>query len=438
MHGPFAVTRTRIAVVGLWHLGCVTAACLADAAWPVLALDDDAGVVADLNAGQPPLFEPGLPELIAERRRAGHLAFGELGDPATSEAEIVWITFDTPVDDDDRADVESVLARCERALAVARQNALVVSSSQLPVGSMAELARRMSETGRDDLRYACIPENLRLGRAIEVFTHADRFVAGVRGEADRAELEPLLRRFTERIEWMGVESAEMTKHALNAFLATSVAFINEVAAICERVGADGAEVARGLKSEARIGPRAYLSPGDAFAGGTLARDIVFLGSLADRERLRAPLVEGVAESNREHRSWAWRTLQSLFSERGLADRRVAVWGLTYKPGTDTLRRSSSIVLCDRLADAGATVIAYDPAISELSASHGATLASDALSAARNSDALVVSTPWPQFREVGADELLSALAAPVVIDAGGHLSDVLAGREDITYRRVGVS
>jgi UDPglucose 6-dehydrogenase len=437
-----AATHPRIAVAGLWHLGCVTAACLADAAWPVLALDGDPMVIAGLRDDRPPLSEPGLAELIAARRSAGELAFAEIGDPATARAEIMWLTFDTPVDEEDRADVEWVLAQSQRALAEARTGALVVSSSQLPVGSMAELASRMAAAGRPDLRFACVPENLRLGRAIEVFTHADRFVAGVGSDADRAELAPLLARFTDRIEWMGVESAEMTKHALNAFLATSVAFINEVAAICERVGADGAEVSRGLKSEARIGPGAYLSPGDAFAGGTLARDIVFLGELAEREGLPAGLVTGVRESNIAHRGWARRTLQTRFGDAGLAGRRIAVWGLTYKPGTSTLRRSSSLALCDWLAAAGADVVAYDPAITELPPEHSAVgLASDALAAARAADALVVSTPWPEFRNIDAAELLGALAtAPLVLDAGGHLAATLdqgAGNQ-ATYLRVGAS
>ena len=304
---------------------------------------------------------------------------------------------------------------------------------------MSELARRMAAAGRQDLRFACVPENLRLGRAIEVFTHTDRFVAGVRDERDRAQLEPLLSRFTERIEWMGVESAEMTKHALNAFLATSVAFINEVAAICERVGANGAEVARGLKSEARIGPRAYLSPGDAFAGGTLARDIVFLGALADREGLPARLVTGVRESNLAHREWAWRTLESRFGD-GLAGRRIAVWGLTYKPGTSTLRRSSALALCERLADVGAAVVAYDPAIDRLSTEHsGVALAADPLAAVWGADALVVSTPWPEFRDIDLDAALSAMTGSLVIDAGGYLAGDLGERrsEGLTYLRVGV-
>ena len=179
-----------------------------------------------------------------------------------------------------------------------REDALVLVSSQLPVGSVAELAARCAaRRGQDDLRFACVPENLRLGQALESFRAPDRVVVGVRCERDRLAVAELLAPLNFRIEWMGVESAEMTKHALNGFLATSVAFINEVAAVCESVGADAAEVSRGLKSESRIGPRAYLAPGDSFAGGTLARDIVFLRELAARHALPSDVFTGVERGN---------------------------------------------------------------------------------------------------------------------------------------------
>jgi UDPglucose 6-dehydrogenase len=235
----------------------------------------------------------------------------------------------------------------------------------------------------------------------------------------------------------------MTKHALNAFLATSVAFINEVAVICEGVGADAAEVARGLKSEQRIGPGAYLSPGDAFAGGTLARDIGFLRELATAHRVPAEVAGGVATSNAEHRQWARRTLVRVFSDGGSDDqralngRRIAVWGLTYKPGTDTLRRSAAVDLCRWLASAGATAVAYDPAVRELPADAATIeLAPSALDACHEADALVVCTPCPEFREVEAERLVDALRTPLVLDAGGALSQALANEPSIRYLRVG--
>jgi UDPglucose 6-dehydrogenase len=432
-----------IAVVGLWHLGVVIAACLAAEGFDVVGVDPDEAVIARLNDDHPPVDEPGLVELLRSGRATGRLTFAAPAPAALRAARLVWIAFDTPVDDEDRADVDWVLEGAVEALGGAGVGALVVVSSQLPVGSVARLERRMADSGRHDLRFACVPENLRLGKAIDTFSSPDRFVAGVRAQADADELGSLLNRFGP-VEWMGVESAEMTKHALNAFLATSVAFINELAAICERVGADAAEVARGLKSEQRIGPRAYLSPGDAFAGGTLARDIRFLADLADARGLPAHVVRGVATSNREHRNWSRRALASVFEsdsgngEPALADRRIAIWGLTYKPGTDTLRRSSALELTRWLATEQASVRAYDPAVRALPSDQGTDieLVADPLAAVDRADALVVCTPWPEFRAVPARDVARAMAQPIVLDPGGHLQDTLGHAGDVRYLRVG--
>jgi UDPglucose 6-dehydrogenase len=284
-----------------------------------------------------------------------------------------------------------------------------------------------------------VPENLRLGAALESFRAPDRIVAGVSDERDRRELAELLAPFSHEVQWMRVESAEMTKHALNGFLATSVAFIDEVAAVCESVGADAAEVARGLKSERRIGPRAYLSPGAAFAGGTLARDLGFLRALAERHELPAHVFAGVLAGNAAHGHWTRRKLLELFGgDERLAGRGVAIWGLTYKPGTDTLRRSSAIELCRWLADAGATVRVHDPAVRALprDLAGAIELFAAPVEAAAGADALVVCTPWPGYREVPARALLDALAQPMVVDPTGLLCSSLAVHRQVRHVWVG--
>jgi UDPglucose 6-dehydrogenase len=415
-----------IAVIGLWHLGSVTAACLAEAGNEVIAVDPDRAVVAELAGGRPPVAEPGLAELLT--RHAPRLRFTADAQDLVG-VERAWLTFDTPVDEEDNADVDWVLDRAVELLAPLTDGALVIVSSQLPVGSVATLqARCNGGSGGRGLRFACVPENLRLGAALDSFRAPDRIVAGVRREDDRRELAGLLAPFSENVQWMRVESAEMTKHALNGFLATSVAFIDEVAAVCESVGADAAEVARGLKSERRIGPRAYLSPGAAFAGGTLARDLGFLRTLAERHGLPAHVFTGVSEGNAAHRHWTQRKLLELCGEDGgLAGRGVAIWGLTYKPGTDTLRRSSAVELCHWLADGGAVVRAHDPAVRVLPPELGdkVELCASPMEAAAEADALVLCTPWPAYGEVGAEALLEALAQPVVVDPTGLLCDALA-------------
>jgi len=307
----------KLCVQGLWHLGCVTAACLASKGHDVTGLDFGAATVGQLRQGIPPLFEPGLEDLVKREIAAGRLAFTADAQAAVKGIEVLWVAYDTPVDDDDHADVGWVIERAVELLAPLADDALVIVSSQLPVGSVAELqARCAARRGSHSLRFACVPENLRLGSALESFRAPDRIVAGVSCERDRDELAELLSPFGAEVEWMRVESAEMTKHALNGFLATSVAFINEVAAICESVGADAAEVSRGLKSERRIGPRAYLGPGDAFAGGTLARDISFLRELAQSHGLPDDVFAGVASGNTAHKSWAQRKLVELLAAQG--------------------------------------------------------------------------------------------------------------------------
>jgi UDPglucose 6-dehydrogenase len=431
-----------IGVVGLWHLGSVTAASLADAGNSVVGIDPDPLVVEGLLAGRPPVSEPGLRELLA--RNASRLDF-TCEPRALAVARRAWVTFDTPVDDDDNADVEWVLAHALELLGVLPEDSLVVVSSQLPVGSVAQLhARCKEQRGDSGLRFACVPENLRLGSALESFRARDRIVAGVRSERDRHELAELLAPFSAEVQWMRVESAEMTKHALNGFLATSVAFINEVAEICESVGADAEEVSRGLKSEQRIGPRAYLGPGDAFAGGTLARDIGFLRGLAKHRGLPAHVFAGVADGNAAHKHWTRRKLLELLAEDderdegALGGRRVGIWGLTYKPGTDTLRRSSAIELCRWLRKAGASVRAHDPAVRTLppELASEVELCASPLEAVAGADVLVVCTAWPEYREVLADELVSALPRAQVIDPAGMLAATLAHRPDVRYVRVG--
>jgi UDPglucose 6-dehydrogenase len=426
-------TLLKVCVAGLWHLGSVTAACLAAAGHEVTGYDANPETTRRLQDGHAPVFEPGLDNLVREGVAKGALRFTSDVAEAVSGAEVVWVTYDTPVDDDDNADVEFVIRSVESLYPAIREGALVILSSQVPVGSTA----RLEASARPrTFSFAYSPENLRLGKAIDVFTHPDRIVAGVRDSRDRERIAALLAPFTDRIEWMSVESAEMTKHALNAFLATSVAFINEIAAICEHTGADAKEVERGLKSEKRIGPSAYLGPGAAFAGGTLARDVVFLSSRAEETGVSTHLLRGVKQSNDAHRGWAARRLRELLG--GVAGKRIAVWGLTYKPGTDTLRRSLAVELCQTLTGDGARVVAHDPAVKSLPAGLGEKieLAPSAVDATRDADALVVMTEWPDYRQADADAVADAMSGRFVLDANRFLQQQFSNNPRVVYATVG--
>jgi UDPglucose 6-dehydrogenase len=424
----------NVCVFGLWHLGSVTAACVAEH-FPTVGLDPDAAVVAALREGRPPILEPGLPELVRAGLAAGRLTF-------TSEvrsvgaADLVWVTFDTPVNQDDVADVEHVVRNVESLFPHLADGAVVLISSQVPVGTTARLEKAFaSVAGGRHVDFACSPENLRLGKALDVFRKADRIVVGARSDTARARLGELLAPLGRPLQWMSVESAEMTKHAVNAFLATSVVFINEIAAACEATGADAKEVERGLKSEARIGPGAYLGPGAAFAGGTLARDIAFLLGIGARAGVATPLFAGVKQSNDEHRNWPRRRLGELLGP--LAGKSIAVLGLTYKAGTDTLRRSESVALCHWLAQQGARVRAFDPSIREKSAElpEALALAANVDDAIRGADAIVIATEWPAFRELTA-ERVAAAGRPLVLDANRFLAATLGADARVRYVAVG--
>jgi len=426
----------KVCVQGLWHLGSVTSACLASLGHEVIGLDEDAFVITNLLQGKAPLFEPGLDELIKISIENRNLNFSRPTNNALSVAEVLWVTFDTPVDDNDQADVEFVQEKIQSVLPYLADGTVVLVSSQMPVGSIRKLESfALKNLQSKKLNFACSPENLRLGKALEAFLSPDRIVVGFRNEMTRQILKNLFEPITDKVEWMSIESAEMTKHAINAFLATSITFANEIAAICELVGADAKEVERGLKTEARIGPKAYVSPGGPFAGGTLARDIAFLEIESQKHKLATPLLSAVRPSNDEHKKWVRRKLQQQFGS--LSGIKVAIWGLTYKPGTDSLRRSLAVELCDWLLEEGATVSVYDPVVKQLPDRWldkviKCRAAMDALYKAR---ALVVVTEWAEFKQFAREIETNANQGLVVLDPNRHLKDQMLNAS-LNYITVG--
>ncbi len=405
----------NVVVLGLWHLGCVTAACCAEFNGSVVGLDFEADWPA-LRSGEAPLFEPGLDEALWRGIGSGRLRFAEGADPAAlGAADVLWVCYDTPVDDNDVADVAYVTDRLARCLPALKPGAVVLISSQIPAGTCAELEWR-----HPGIAFAYSPENLRLGKALEVFRHPERIIVGVRTQEVRTILEPLFAPFCQEVLWMRTESAEMTKHGINAWLALSVTFANELARLCEAVGADAREVERGLRSEPRIGQRAYIRPGAAFAGGTLARDVVALTALAKTHGDPAALFPAILAGNNAHKDWALGRLRDLLGP--LEGAVVAVLGLTYKPGTDTLRRSGAVELAAKLLQTKAHVRCYDPVVRHLPDELvGARWCPTLADAVRDADAVVVATEWPEIRAADWPTLIPTMRRCVVVDANGFLA-----------------
>src|ERR1017187_5907758 len=424
-----APTPMNVTVLGLWHLGCVTAACCARH-FQVVGLDFDEANIAKLDSGQAPLFEPGLNELITAGLAAKKLSFTTDPKIACARADVLWLCYDTPVNENDESDVDFVLANLRRALPHLPKGALVLISAQLPVGTCRRLEAEFPQ-----FHFACSPENLRLGRAIDAFEKAGRVIVGIRDDAKKALLEKLFTPFTPQILFMRTESAEMVKHALNSFLALSITFINEIARLGEHVGADAKEVSAGLKSEPRIGSKAYLGPGGPFAGGTLARDVVTLTKLAEANGEKISVIPAIKQSNDLHRGWAFRRLQSRLGD--LRGKKISILGLTYTTNTDTLRRSAAVELCQQLLAAGAQVSAIDPAVKTLPVElNSVALGNDISTVLTDAEAVAICAEWPEFRSADWVKLIPQMRQPVFVDANRFLEKELKNVPTVEHLSVG--
>lgn len=346
----------KISVCGLWHLGSVTSASMASLNLTIIGYDPSKKIVDDLKKFKAPISEPGLNELIKQQIDNGRIRYTNNIDDLKN-TDLLWVCFDTPVDENDNADTDYVVNQIKSYLPFMSKNSIVLVSSQLPLGTIRILEYFSKKNIKNKINFAYSPENLRLGNALNVFLNPDRIIVGVRSDDVKNKLHNLLKKITKDIFFMSVESAEMTKHAINSFLANSIAFSNEIAVICESYGANAKEVEIGLKSESRIGYKSYLSPGGAFAGGTLARDINFLIDLSKKADKKSLLLNAIKKSNNLHKLWYRFKILDKFNN--LNKKKFLILGLAYKAGTDTLRRSESISLAKWLVKNKAKVYAHD-------------------------------------------------------------------------------
>lgn len=343
--------KVKIGVAGLWHLGTMYAVGFAELGHDVIAYDPDPDSVAGFRKGSLLVHEPQLQEMLFKNIATQNIAFTN-NELDLGQVDLLILAYDTPVDEDDKSDSEYVISEFKRIVMKLKLRVNILVSSQLPVGSSDSIQKILQDSGRDG-SVTVQPENLRLGMAVESFFHPARIVAGTHdGNPDELIIE-VFNGIDAPIVWMHRRSAEVTKHALNAFLATSVTFMGEVAEICESVGADAKEVEKGLKSDPRIGSKAYLSPGLGFAGGTLARDVRKLSELQGDIRTENALLTSLLISNRHNNNWVSRSLAKILTkEKSL---RICFWGISYTENTNTLRRSEIYSLMKSLVEAGAKV-----------------------------------------------------------------------------------
>ena len=411
----------KVCVIGIWHLGSVYSACLADMGYQITGIDKDASRVLSLNNGDPPIFEPGLEELISQNIAAGRLSYGTDLEQALRGTKYILITFDTLVDDNDEVDLSPILHACSEMARYLANDSIVIISSQVPVGTCDRIRQLIKDRNPSlDFDIACSPENLRLGGAIDYFKKPDRIIIGADSKATLDSVEDFFSIIPSPKLRMNLRSAEMTKHAVNSFLATCISFANEIANLCDELGVDGLKVAEALKSESRIGSKLPLLPGLAFAGGTLARDLKVLKKLGQNSSYETPLINGVLAVNQRQNSLVIRRLRKIYGSIDNLD--IGVLGLTYKAGTSTLRRSAAIEIIKDLVDNGASVKAHDPKASteEVEQHQEFEFLSDPYAVAKGADALVITTDWPEFKTLDFDLIRKQMKKPVLIDAKNML------------------
>lgn len=427
--------RETVGVIGVGYVGLVTAACLAELGHAVVCRDIDPERVALLRRGEVPIHEPGVPELL--QRNAERLAFTLDMEDVFRDARIAIICVDTPPTASGDADLSRVEAVID-ALPASAEGAILVMKSTVPVGTGTRVRSELDARGRGDVGYVSNPEFLREGSAVADFRKPDRVVVGGERAEDVARVARLYHDLGAPVLTTDVASAEMIKLASNAFLATKISFINEIANVCERVGADVEEVARGMGMDARIGS-SFLRPGIGYGGSCFPKDVTALKQLAGNTGYSFQLLASVIEVNELQKR---RVIGKLKDRLGtLRDTRIALLGLAFKPHTDDMREASSLVLAARLVAEGASVVAFDPVAA--ARARGllpavVDLADSMVAAVAGADAVVIVTEWPEFRAVLDPAVRASMRQPLIIDGRNLLDPDEAVAAGFAYVSVGRS
>ncbi len=432
--------REPVGVIGTGYVGLVSAAGFAELGSEVWCVDIDAEKIERLRRGEVPIYEPGLEELL--RKHAERMHFTTELAPALEHARLLFVAVGTPPTYSGDADLSAVHAVVE-AIPPSDRHALVMKST-VPCGTGASIQRVFGEQGKGGLRYVSCPEFLKEGSAVDDFLRPDRVVVGDGGDwAGDAVVELYRPLLTAAHGGTGegalvrtdIASAEMVKLASNAFLATKISFINEIANVCEETGADVVEVARGMGLDARIGPK-FLQAGIGYGGSCFPKDVEALKQLAGNSGYHFQLLTAVIEVNELQKR---RVIGKLHKHLGtLVGKHIALLGLAFKPNTDDMREASSLVLAARLSADGATISAYDP-VAEHEARKllaGLQLADHAMEAVRGADAVVLVTEWPQCTDLDWGEVAAAMRGNVVIDGRNALDDEAVRAAGLLYEGIG--
>ncbi|HEX6051242.1 MAG TPA: UDP-glucose/GDP-mannose dehydrogenase family protein [Gemmatimonadaceae bacterium] len=430
----------RITVVGSGYVGLVVGACLAETGNNVTCADVDRGKIDGLRKNVLPIYEPGLDDLVERNQAAGRLDFTTDVTDAVASAEVVFIAVGTPPDEDGSADLRHVLAVAETIGRHMKRELVVVTKSTVPVGTARKVAECINRYATFPFHMVSNPEFLKEGAAVDDFMKPDRVVLGAESDHARSVMAELYAPFVRTgrpIIFMDIPSAEMTKYAANAMLATRISFMNEIANLCEHVGANVDHVRKGIGTDDRIGP-AFLFPGPGYGGSCFPKDVKALVRTAKEQGTQLRVLEAVEEVNEQQKHRLFEKLRVALGDE-LRGARIAVWGLAFKPNTDDMREAPALTLIDDLIAAGATVAAHDPV-----AMHEAkrrldgkvTLAPSSYDALEGADALAVVTDWNEYRHPDFQRIKQTLRRPVLVDGRNLYSTAKMAQLGFEYHSIG--
>lgn len=430
----------KITVIGTGYVGLVTGTCLAEAGNDVLCIDIDAAKVKKMQNGEVPIYEPHLETYFERNIKAGRLHFSTTLEEGVHHGEVIFLALPTPEDEDGSADLSYVLGVANQIGDLMKDYKIVVGKSTVPVGTGEKVKAALQSKTDVPFDVVSNPEFLREGFAVEDFMKPDRIVLGVESERAQKTMEKLYKNFVRSgnpIVFMDIKSAELTKYAANAFLATKITYMNEIANYCEKVGANVDDVRIGMGLDARIGKR-FLFPGIGYGGSCFPKDVKALHKSGKDAQHHFAILDSVIEVNENQKTVLFPKMAAHF-EGDLKGKKIALWGLAFKPNTDDIREAPALYMIDKLLGAGAAVTAFDPeAMDNVKAKLGDSIAfaSSMMEAAQDADALLICTEWHAFRNPNFDRLKSTLKTNVVFDGRNIYSPDEMKTLGFTYYSIG--
>ncbi len=431
----------RIAVVGSGYVGLVSGACFSETGNHVICVDKDEEKIRTLEAGDIPIFEPGLENMVMTNRKAGRIEFTTDLDAAVKKSQIIFIAVGTPSDEDGSADLSAVQAVAKAIGQAMNGPKIVVDKSTVPVGTAASVKAIIEAETEHACSIVANPEFLKEGAAIEDFMRPDRVVIGCDDpdavDIMRALYAPYMRR-GDRLLVMDPASAELTKYAANSMLATRISFMNEIAALCEKVGANVEHVRRGLGSDTRIGGH-FLFPGVGFGGSCFPKDLKAIRHTAGLNDMRLRILDAATDVNRDQKTLLVRKVKQQYGD-DLSGKVFALWGLAFKPGTDDMREAPAIEITHGLLDAGAEVRGTDPVALDIASGifdGRVKLSDDAYGILDGADGLLLITEWNAFRSPDFEDMKKRMRSPAVFDGRNIWERKFVERSGLTYHGIGL-